>query len=55
MVADFKDAMLHSGKSVEIHGYNADHAFANPSNPKYNKAYSDDAWSKSIAFFKQNL
>lgn len=55
VVADFKDAMLHLGKSVEIHGYNADHAFANPSNPKYNKAYSDDAWSKSIAFFKQNL
>jgi carboxymethylenebutenolidase len=34
--------------------YNADHAFANPSNPKYNKEYAEDAHKKAVDFIKKN-
>ena len=55
VVEDFKSNMEKVNKSIEIHSYAADHAFANPSNPKFNKEFADDAWSKSIAFFKKHL
>jgi carboxymethylenebutenolidase len=55
VVQEFKEKMVKNGKSIETFGYEAEHAFANPSNPKYHKAYSDEAWSKSISFFKVNL
>lgn len=55
IVEDFKSNMEHANKSIEIHSYAADHAFANPSNPKFNKEYADDAWGKSIAFIKKHL
>ncbi len=55
VVSDFKANMETAGKSIEIHSYPADHAFANPSNPKFSKEFSDDAWGKSIAFIKKYL
>ncbi len=55
VVNEFKDLMIKNGKSVEIYGYDGHHAFANPSNPKYNKEFSQDAWAKSINFIKKNL
>jgi len=55
VVEEFKSNMEKVNKSIEIHSYTADHAFANPSNPKFNKEFADDAWSKSIAFFKKYL
>ncbi len=55
VVAEFKAMMQKNKKSVDIYGYNAEHAFANPSNPKYHKEFSDDAWNKSILFLKKNL
>jgi len=55
VVSEFKDTMIKLNKSVETCGYNADHAFANPSNPKYNKSFSEDAWNKSVAFLKKHL
>ncbi|MES2764254.1 MAG: dienelactone hydrolase family protein [Bacteroidota bacterium] len=53
IVADFKKNMKAAGKKLTVHMYNADHAFANPSNPKYNKSLSAQAYKKSIAFFKE--
>lgn len=35
---------------VKIHKYDAEHAFANPSNPKYDQENAADAWAKVIAF-----
>ena len=55
VVNEFKDLMIKNGKSVEIYGYDAHHAFANPSNPKYHKEFSQDAWAKTITFFRKHL
>jgi carboxymethylenebutenolidase len=44
------------GKSVELHVYDgAGHAFANPSGTNYRPAAADDAWQRTVAFFKQHL
>lgn len=43
------------GKSVTIYDYDADHAFANPSNPRYDKASADLAWERTLALFKSQL
>lgn len=50
-VADMKKA----SKKLEVKEYEADHAFGNPSNPKYNEGYALDARNASIAFIKANL
>jgi carboxymethylenebutenolidase len=55
MVTKFEANMKTANKSVVVKSYNADHAFANPSNPKYNKAFSDDAFSISMNFIKEKL
>ena len=45
------------GKQSEIHIYpNVDHAFFNDERADvYNKAAADDAWRRTLAFFRQNL
>jgi len=55
VVSDFQTAMKSSGKSLEVLHYDANHAFANPSNPVYDKKNADDAYKHVIAFFKKNL
>ena len=51
--ADIKKA----GKSSEIHVYpNVDHGFFNDERPDvYNKAAAEDAWRRTLAFFRQHL
>lgn len=51
----FEANMKAAGKNLTIKSYDADHAFANPSNPKYNKVYTEDAFRNSVAFFKARL
>ena len=50
-------AIKKAGKQSEIHIYpNVDHAFFNEDNTgAYNKAAADDAWRRTITFFRQNL
>jgi len=50
-------AIKKAGKSSEIHSYpNVDHAFFNEDNKgAYNKDAADDAWRRTIAFFRQHL
>jgi carboxymethylenebutenolidase len=55
VVSEFNEKMKKSGKLIETYGYDADHAFANPSNPKYNKTFSEDAWGKSVDFLRKHL
>ena len=38
VVADFETNMKSAGKTVTVQRYDADHAFANPSSPRYNEA-----------------
>ena len=43
-------------KPVEVKIYDgAQHAFANPSGPRYNKAAADDAWQRTTAFLAKYL
>lgn len=55
VVTKFEATMVRAKKSVEVKKYNADHAFANPSNPKYSKEFADDAFKNAIAFIKKHL
>ena len=51
----FQRNMHAAGKKLTIKSYDADHAFANPSNPKHNKALAEDAYRNTVDFFKARL
>ncbi|MBL7872959.1 MAG: dienelactone hydrolase family protein [Cyclobacteriaceae bacterium] len=51
----FEASMLSAGKNLTIKAYDADHAFANPSNPKHNEAFTEDAYKNTLAYFKARL
>lgn len=55
VVEKFQSAAKVAGKSVEAHGYDDGHAFANPSNPGYDQAASTEAMNRSVAFFAKHL
>lgn len=55
VVTKFQATMQRAEKKLEVKKYNADHAFANPSNPKYNKPYAEDAFAASMKFIKKHL
>lgn len=55
VVSKFQAAMKAAGHSLEVVHYDAYHAFANPSNPHYDKADGDDAMRRTLAFFKAHL
>ena len=43
------------GKKITVKKYKADHAFANPSNPKYSKEFSEDAYKLVVDYLKKGL
>jgi carboxymethylenebutenolidase len=55
VVETFKINMKTAKKQLNVKEYNANHAFANPSNPKYNKEMGDDAFKASVKFIKEKL
>jgi carboxymethylenebutenolidase len=55
VVDAFEENMKDAGKNLAIYRYNAGHGFANPSNPVYNKAATEDAHKKTIAFLKERM
>jgi len=52
MVNDFEKNMKEAGKNLSVNRYEAGHGFANPSNPSFNAAATEDAYAKAIAFLK---
>lgn len=52
VVKTFQDNMKAAGKTLTVKSYDAPHAFANPSNPKYDKASADDANTTALAYIK---
>lgn len=49
-------ALKAAGKRYTVHVYpNVNHAFNNDTSNRYDKAAADLAWSRTIAFFKQEL
>lgn len=55
VVGAFEKQMKENKKEIDVHWYEADHAFANPSNPKYNKEATADAHKLAIEFIKRNF
>lgn len=52
VVAQFQAAMKKAGKKLTVYSYDADHAFANPSNPNHDMKATKDAWTHAHAFLK---
>jgi carboxymethylenebutenolidase len=55
MTDRFIDNMRAAGKNLVVKSYEADHAFANPSNPKHNKDMAEDAYRNTLEFFRARL
>lgn len=51
----FEKNMAAAGKKLTVKSYDADHAFANPSNPKHSKEFAADAYKNTLEFFKARL
>jgi carboxymethylenebutenolidase len=54
-VAAFEAAVRTTGRSIRVETYNADHAFANPSNPHFDAAASAAAQQQALAFLRSHL
>ena len=52
LVNEFEKNMKEAGKNLSVNRYEANHGFANPSNPSYNPTATADAYAKAIAFLK---
>lgn len=52
VVDRFKANMQMAGKDLFMKEYNADHAFANPSNAKHNKQFSESAFQSATTYLK---
>lgn len=55
MVGTFEQEMAKAGKSLTVHWYEADHAFANPSGGRYDQEDAALAWTRTKGFFKTHL
>ena len=55
MVGGFEAAMKQAGKTLEVHRYDANHAFANPTGDHYDAEDARAAWDRTVAFLKANL
>ena len=55
VVSKFEANMKAAGKKLEVKNYDADHGFANPSNPIYDKTATDDAYKRTLTFFQAHL
>lgn len=55
VVAEFEKNMKEAGKGVTIKMYDAPHAFANPSNPGFNKEATADAYQITLNYLKSHL
>jgi carboxymethylenebutenolidase len=55
VVEKFQANMKEAGKKLTVYNYDADHGFANPSNPIYDKIASSEAFDHVEKFFKDKL
>jgi len=55
VVAKFQEDMKTAGKNISVHEFDADHGFANPSNPIYNSQATTDAYKYTLDFLKPRL
>ncbi|GGH09285.1 hypothetical protein GCM10007352_14660 [Mucilaginibacter phyllosphaerae] len=55
VVTKFAADMKAAGKTLYLHQYDADHGFANPSNPVYDTNASKEAYGYTLTFLKTRL
>ena len=55
LVKTFEANMKAANKKLTVYNYDADHAFANPSNPKHNIEFAADAHVKAFQFLTEKL
>jgi carboxymethylenebutenolidase len=55
VVAEFEENMKKAGKKVTVKSFDAVHAFANPSNPNYDKQATEEAYKLSTEYLKARL
>jgi carboxymethylenebutenolidase len=55
MVDGFEAAMAAAGKPLTVHWYEADHAFANPTQARHDTDDAALAWARTLAFLEANL
>ncbi|HHM21918.1 MAG TPA: dienelactone hydrolase family protein [Bacteroidetes bacterium] len=55
VIGKFEALAKATGKHLETHWFDAAHAFANPSSPRYNEAAAQEANALALAFLKQHL
>ncbi len=55
MVDPFEARLKEAGKRAEIHWYQADHAFANPTGDHYQKPDAERSWQRTLDFFRAHL
>lgn len=55
IVMNFAQTMSDLKKTISVINYSADHAFANPSNPHYDKEKANDAFRQAVDFIKMHF
>lgn len=55
VVAEFEKNMEQAGKKVQTRIFDAEHAFANPSNPNYDKQATAEAYAMTLKYLKERL
>ncbi len=55
VVANLEKNLKAAGKKIIVKSFDADHAFANPSNPKFDEKATKEAKELTIKFFKEYL
>ncbi len=55
VVTKFETAMKAIGKNVKTKQFDAEHAFANPSSPRYHEAAAQEANAMALVFLKERL
>jgi len=55
VVKSFEENMRKANRKLTVFKYTADHAFANPSNPKHNKEFSAEARTHVVEYIKAKL
>lgn len=55
VVAKFEENMAKADKQIEVHSYEADHAFANPSSPRYKEKPAQDAYRLTLGYLNEKF
>lgn len=55
VVGNFEALAKATGKDLEVHWFDAEHAFANPSSPRYNEEAAQEANKLALAFLRERL